>query len=420
MPAATTEDTSAWTPVDESASAASAWTPVEEKPKEPKKKDEKPKGFLETMREESKAHPTIAAITSLLPGLGQLTPPETQLETQKGIVKRLGSTAYDVLRTAGPVGMAAGYLADKAGLGQKVEKLTEEKTPEQEVGGYAADIAMSALPVGKAGAAARAARTATESSGSIEAIAKSIPKMGPVARWFAEHIHLKIPGVPFKGPSVADVIDKFATKYGPDLNGVPKQTKQELANQFFKENYGKTPETAKEKLQALSDANKFVREKSQSVKAAKASAEKPPSITQPPLAHQLYEETHGIAPKTAEQKVQALKELRQALKEKEEAEAEADEIIKKATKEPLKPKGTKAKEPEGKTEAGVSPMGKLKIRADIFSNVDQIARKAGANITEFKKSFREIVEKKYGKGLSEMNEEELMQVANNVQELLKK
>jgi hypothetical protein len=110
-----------------------------------------------------------------------------------------------------------------------------------------------------------------------------------------------------------------------------KQAKS-LAHELFEETHGALPKNATEKIQA-------VRELRQAMKGGNAVAEKYPATKQ--LAHELYEETYGAPPKGAQEKIKAVKELKKAMRSKgAKGAVEATEAPAKAPTAPAKPAKT--------------------------------------------------------------------------------
>ena len=111
-------------------------------------------------------HPYISGALALIPGLGNLSP--TAADVQTGVGKQIGRDAYDLVTGpgAGPLGIAAGYLADKAGLTAKVHGATALANPGEKIGGLATNAAEIALPLPKGVAAIEKAIPTAEKAGS--------------------------------------------------------------------------------------------------------------------------------------------------------------------------------------------------------------------------------------------------------------
>jgi len=112
--------------------------------------------------------------------------------------------------------------------------------------GEIAPYALSGRPrsVGLPGAMG-AAEGAAAGTGTAEALASKLPKVHPVAKFLAK----RIPGV----GTALDVLEALKEKYGTNLEGVPKMTRDELANRLYEEAHGKPPKTAQERVDAIKE-----------------------------------------------------------------------------------------------------------------------------------------------------------------------
>jgi hypothetical protein len=89
-------------------------------------------------------HPYVSGALALVPGIGALSPNAGDVGV--GALKGMGRNAYDVAKTAGPIGLAAGAVAHKLGVDPKVEAATEPTNEGQRVGQVAETAAEMALP----------------------------------------------------------------------------------------------------------------------------------------------------------------------------------------------------------------------------------------------------------------------------------
>lgn len=89
-------------------------------------------------------HPYVSGALALVPGVGALSP--NAGDVGRGALKGLARTGYEVAKTAGPVGLAAGFAAKKLGLDPKVESATEPSNEGERVGSVAEGIAEMAVP----------------------------------------------------------------------------------------------------------------------------------------------------------------------------------------------------------------------------------------------------------------------------------
>lgn len=111
-------------------------------------------GLLDRAQSFAQQHPYISTAARILPVLGPaagaLTDPTE--EAGKGALKQVGRDAYDLATSpaVGPLGPAAGYLANKVGIDQKVQTATEPSNDLQRAGSYGTTGAEMALPLPKA------------------------------------------------------------------------------------------------------------------------------------------------------------------------------------------------------------------------------------------------------------------------------
>jgi hypothetical protein len=186
----------------------------------------------------------------------------------KGELKALGSSAYESLRFAGPLGMVAHEIGDLTGLSGKIEGATQRKTPGEKVGGYAETVAEFLAP----GALLKGGAKAAETAGTLESFANGLPEIK--ANPFLKLVLKRIPGV----GTTLDVLEALKAKYGTRLGEVlAKESRDELAARFFEENHGSKPVTAGDKVTAIREMQQAIKGPPRLPKAAK-----PPKLPKQP------------------------------------------------------------------------------------------------------------------------------------------
>jgi hypothetical protein len=267
--------------------------------------------------------------------------PGLMLEAGKGLAKTIGRDLYEGAAATNPVFEAAG---EATGLTGKVEELTEPKTLQERYAQYATRGAESLVPIGGESTAARAAgaggRAVVAGGKDVAAGAAKAAAGGMLA-----YLH---PG----GTEIGSAL------VGAGL-GIPglKQMGEGLRSAWKAVVNGKT---------ALEDLS---------------------AITQKQLAHRLYEEVHGAAPKTAQESVDAIRELRQSLKGP--AAAPKPKLEPKAPVESVKP--------------ATSPFASHTDRlADQRKQFFSVLGEKGLN----PKITRARIQELYGKGYSELTYEQ--------------
>jgi hypothetical protein len=313
------------------------------------KTGDKPKdaGFFSTLGHD------IASIPGALAATGTGEPGDTR---KPGILPAIGAAQhaeFEKGRTAPTVLERAGHTLAGAipVIGPMAAGIGEEIAGGQygQAGAHAVELAapgvLKDVPVGKIGRALKAtvgkgaAEGVSNGANAAAKIAGKLPEIHPVAKFLAK----RIPGV----GTTLDLLEVLKKQYGPALDGVPKTGRDELAYQLFEEKHGSVPKSALDRVTAI---------KEMKTELAGTKAAKPESVTpiRRGIEQDLYKEKHGKFPETAQERVRAIREYNRAVRSKAAKGAGAAGAAGAGTPEATPPVETAPKTTEEKIAAGRS------------------------------------------------------------------
>ena len=175
------------------------------------------------------------------------SPTSDALPTSRGFGKRVVETGIGMAKGFGRSVYDAGHLLAPPGSYDPEPSALQPKTTSEEAGGLGEaglELAAGGKGVYNMGrellSSQRAVRAAEQTA---EAVSKTLPKLHPLAKFLIN----RVPG----GKTATSIYEWAASKYGPELAGIPKETKEELIRQLYKENHGKLPESAGEKADSV-------------------------------------------------------------------------------------------------------------------------------------------------------------------------